>query len=135
MDPPIHDRPINGTGPKQQFTERDQQVTGFGGIPVNHILRNSIQDSRTIPVTIGLMTIESTESIRQKPTPRRQPMRINRSVTVLAFWLATLLPFVYLPVILTGLDSWERLLLVLGLLALNAAALVVGHDYPDSRPG
>ena len=62
-------------------------------------------------------------------------MRINRSVTVLAFWLATLLPFVYLPVILTGLDSWERLLLVLGLLALNAAALVVGHDYPDSRPG
>ena len=61
-------------------------------------------------------------------------MSINRSITAVAFWLATLLPFIYLPVLLLGLNSLDRLLLVLALLGLNAAALIVGHDYPATRP-
>lgn len=57
----------------------------------------------------------------------------GRTVTVVCFWLGTLLPLAYLPVFLLGVDSLARLWLVLGLLAVNALALLVGHDYPASR--
>lgn len=60
-------------------------------------------------------------------------MSIGSPVTALGFWLGTLLPFVYLPVFLTGLDTMSRLGLFVGLLVLNVVALVVGHDYPATR--
>ncbi|PCR92316.1 hypothetical protein [Natrinema ejinorense] len=60
-------------------------------------------------------------------------MRLHYSVTAAGFWIGTLLPVVYLPVILTGIDSISRLSLFVGLLALHALALVVGHDYSGSR--
>lgn len=60
-------------------------------------------------------------------------MHLNRSVTAAGFWLGTLLPVVYFPVILAGIDSMGRLSLFLGLLVLHVLALVVGHDYSGSR--
>lgn len=60
-------------------------------------------------------------------------MHVSRSVTAAGFWLGTLFPVVYFPVILAGIDSMSRLSLFLGLLALHALALVVGHDYSGSR--
>ncbi|MBZ6495396.1 hypothetical protein [Natrinema longum] len=60
-------------------------------------------------------------------------MRLHHSVTAAGFWIGTLLPVVYLPVILAGIDSISRLSLFVGLLALHALALVVGHDYSGSR--
>ncbi|WP_290817900.1 hypothetical protein [Halovivax sp.] len=60
-------------------------------------------------------------------------MRLPSTITAVAFWLAALLPLVYLPVLLVGLDSAARFTLFVGLLGLNAVALVLGHDYPESR--
>jgi hypothetical protein len=48
-------------------------------------------------------------------------------VQVVAFWAAIFLPFVYLPLLYGGLDG--ELWTFSGLLALNAVALVLGHDY------
>lgn len=60
-------------------------------------------------------------------------MHLGHSVTAVGFWLGTLLPIVYLPVILSGIDSMSRLSLFVALLAIHALALVVGHDYSGSR--
>ncbi len=56
------------------------------------------------------------------------------SITAVSFWAGALLPFVYLPLLVTGVDSGTRFSLLVGLLGLNAAALVLGHEYPESRP-
>lgn len=56
-------------------------------------------------------------------------MNISQFVRAVAFWVAALLPIVYLPVLLAGIDSPTRLSVLVGLLALNAVALVVGHDH------
>ena len=45
-----------------------------------------------------------------------------------AFYAAIGLPFVYIPMLVGGVDP-GRLLVVVGLLLTNAAALVLGHDY------
>jgi hypothetical protein len=60
-------------------------------------------------------------------------MGLPRSVTAVGFWLGTLLPLVYLPVVVAGIDSIRRLSLFVGLLGIHAIALVVGHDYSGSR--
>lgn len=46
-----------------------------------------------------------------------------------AFWGAILLPFVYLPILATGLDSLLDHLLFVSLLSLNVVLLVVGHTH------
>lgn len=45
-----------------------------------------------------------------------------------AFYAAIVLPFVYLPMLAGDVDP-GRLLVIVGLLLANAAALVIGHDY------
>jgi hypothetical protein len=44
------------------------------------------------------------------------------------FWAAVALPFLYLPLLLSGLEGQETLVFGL-LLAANALALVVGHGH------
>ncbi|MEY7850592.1 hypothetical protein AB7C87_15500 [Natrarchaeobius sp. A-rgal3] len=61
-------------------------------------------------------------------------MRLGASTTAAGFWISTLLPVAYFPIFIVGIDSIGRLSLFLGLLAVHALALVVGHDYPASRP-
>ncbi|MCU4740661.1 hypothetical protein OB955_08065 [Halobacteria archaeon AArc-m2/3/4] len=60
-------------------------------------------------------------------------MSVGSTLTAVGFWVGALLPFVYLPVFVTGIDSAFRLLLFVGFIALNVVALVVGHDYPETR--
>ncbi len=48
-------------------------------------------------------------------------------VRVVSFWTAVVLPFVYLPLLVGGLQGDATLFG--GLLALNAVALLLGHDY------
>lgn len=60
-------------------------------------------------------------------------MHLRHSVTAAGFWLGTLLPVVYIPVILAGIDSIGRLSLLIALLGVHALALIVGHDYTGSR--
>lgn len=60
-------------------------------------------------------------------------MTPGSTVTAVAFWLGALLPIAYLPMFVAGLDSFTRLAAFLALLAVNVTALVVGHDYPETR--
>lgn len=60
-------------------------------------------------------------------------MSLGSTLTAVAFWFGTLLPLVYIPVIVAGLDSLSRLALFVGLLALNVVALSIGRDYPEMR--
>ncbi|WP_049922683.1 hypothetical protein [Halopiger djelfimassiliensis] len=60
-------------------------------------------------------------------------MHPGSSITTVGFWLGTLLPVIYLPVVAAGIDSITRLSLFLGLITVNVVALVVGHEYPGSR--
>lgn len=48
-----------------------------------------------------------------------------------AFWVATLLPLTYVPLLATGMVTGNHFDFA-GLLALNAVAFVVGHSY--NRP-
>jgi hypothetical protein len=51
-----------------------------------------------------------------------------RPVRFVAFWVATLLPLLYVPLLVTGTVATNRLGFV-GLLGLNAVAFVVGHAH------
>lgn len=53
---------------------------------------------------------------------------LGRSLRAVAFWLAIALPFAYLPLVIDGLTGQEAVAFV-ALLAVNGAALVLGHDY------
>lgn len=45
-----------------------------------------------------------------------------------SFWLAVVLPFFYLPLLVVGLDTSASLFLFIGFLLLNILALYVGHS-------
>lgn len=59
------------------------------------------------------------------------PVNVGHTLTALGFWIGALLPVAYVPVLLVGLDSPNRLLAFVGLVAINVVALVIGHDYPE----
>jgi len=46
----------------------------------------------------------------------------------LSFWAAVALPFLYLPLLVGGLDG-QQITVFVALLLVNAVALVVGHEY------
>jgi hypothetical protein len=50
-------------------------------------------------------------------------------VRAIAFWTAVLLPFAYVPLLATGLDSVTMALTFVALMAVNVCALVVGQPY------
>jgi len=50
-------------------------------------------------------------------------------VRVLSFWVAVALPFLYLPLLASGLDSSSVTIAFLALLAANAVTLFVGHPH------
>jgi hypothetical protein len=56
------------------------------------------------------------------------------AVRFVGFWTAVLLPFVLLPLLVSGLIA-ERPLVAGGLLAVNLAGLVLGRDYTGRRNG
>lgn len=60
-------------------------------------------------------------------------MRVWRIVTAVGFWIGALLPFLYLPIFVFGIDSITQFSLILALLAINALALIVGHDHPAGQ--
>lgn len=56
----------------------------------------------------------------------------QRTLTVLlgvAFWTAIILPFLYLPMLVTGLQSYAQSTVFLVLIVLNALTLLLGHPY------
>ncbi|OIB59131.1 hypothetical protein [Natrialba sp. SSL1] len=60
-----------------------------------------------------------------------QPLSLR--VRAIAFWSAIVLPFVYVPLLLTGLSTWVESMLFLFLLGCNLVALYVGHEHCQSN--
>ena len=56
---------------------------------------------------------------------------VARSLRGVSFWAGILLPATYLPLLSGGLAEGEALLFMT-LIAINAGALVLGHDYDPS---
>ena len=61
--------------------------------------------------------------------PRRIGQTLAAPLELLGFWSAIALPALYLPLLLTGLDTTSELVTFLGLLGLHLVALVVGRSY------
>ncbi|WIV65746.1 hypothetical protein [Natrialbaceae archaeon AArc-T1-2] len=57
---------------------------------------------------------------------------IRGPIRFLAFWTAIALPFVYVPLLVRGLENPTVTVAFLTLLVVNSLALYVGHDY--NRP-
>ena len=56
-------------------------------------------------------------------------MTLPHVVSGAGFWLATVLPLGYVPLLARGVDSLVELQILLALLAVNTIALIVGHDH------
>jgi hypothetical protein len=54
---------------------------------------------------------------------------IVRSLEAVAFWCAIALPFLYVPLLVTGLETTAQLTAFLSLLALHALAIGGGYRY------
>lgn len=78
-------------------------------------MSNSSRSDRT-PLLAELAAIADVESLR-------------RPLTGFAFWAAIALPFLHLPLLVTGLETTRMAVAFLLLLGLNVLALVVGHSY------
>ena len=54
---------------------------------------------------------------------------VLKPLEVVGFWSAVALPFLYLPLLASGLDSSSVTIAFLALLAANAVTLFVGHPH------
>ncbi|GGL51701.1 hypothetical protein [Halocalculus aciditolerans] len=54
---------------------------------------------------------------------------LHRPVEALGFWAGVTLPFLYLPLVLSGLESQASQVACVVLLVVHAAALYVGRGY------
>lgn len=59
------------------------------------------------------------------------PPGVVNPIKAIAFWTAIVLPFLYLPLLATGLESRGTIVAFVLLVALNVAALLVGHPYAN----
>lgn len=72
--------------------------------------------------------------VGELPAQIRKNM-LTTPIEIVSFWLAVTLPFLYLPLLVSGVSTNGELLTVLTLLGLNVVALVVGHDHRRAVPG
>lgn len=54
---------------------------------------------------------------------------LTTPIEMVGFWAAVSLPFLYLPLLVTGLGTSGETMTFLALLALNVVALLAGHSY------
>ncbi|MFU8868365.1 hypothetical protein [Natronococcus sp.] len=72
---------------------------------------------------------ESTESRGSDRLLERFLPHVADSIRKGSFWTAIVLPFLYVPLLATGLSTATETATFLGLLGINLAALYVGHAY------
>ncbi|ERH10400.1 MAG: hypothetical protein J07HX64_02174 [halophilic archaeon J07HX64] len=72
---------------------------------------------------------DSTLSLSIGNTELRLTSALRSLVRAVAFWTAVLLPFAYVPLLATGLESLPLALTFLALMTVNVCALVVGQSH------
>ena len=82
------------------------------------------------PVTMSVPESTPFDGIDTEPLPALRTLvdLAVLPVRFVAFWVATLLPFAYLPMLATGMVTTHRVAFA-GLVCLNAVAFVAGHGY------
>jgi len=60
---------------------------------------------------------------------RITPQSVLAPVRMVSFWVAVAMPFLSLPLLVTGLETEFEVVAFLSLVAVNVAALVVGHSH------
>lgn len=51
------------------------------------------------------------------------------SLQRVGFWAAVVIPFLYIPLLFTGIETLSEVVVFVVLIALNAVSLVVGHPH------
>ena len=77
------------------------------------------------PLTVGQLVNQFPAQVRKNP--------LTTPIEMVSFWLAVALPFLYLPLLVSGVTTNSELMTVLMLLGLNVVALLVGHDHRNER--
>lgn len=76
---------------------------------------------------------EAGEATADRSALSDQSVRYRHALTmpleVVGFWTAVVLPFLYVPLLVTGISTQGELLTFVGLVALNVAALLAGHGH------
>lgn len=57
----------------------------------------------------------------------------SATVRQLAFWLAVILPFLYLPLLISGAGSAAERTVLVSLMSVNVVALYIGHDHDPAQ--
>lgn len=70
---------------------------------------------------------------RTLPHPRTVTDTVLKPVRVAGFWSAVALPFLHIPLLVTGLDGTSDTFAFLALFLLNVVALYVGHPHGEDR--
>lgn len=78
----------------------------------------------------------STHSSRETPEETRDQLldqltleSVLSPVRTVSFWMVVSMPFLYLPLLVVGLETPVEVVAFLSLVILNVAALVVGHSH------
>lgn len=81
--------------------------------------------------TVSPMSNSNPALADRTPPTDAQPIKrhLLEPVQGVAFWAAIALPFVQVPLLLSGLGESTTLVAFLALLAINVLALYVGHTY------
>lgn len=79
-----------------------------------------------LPGDLRAQALEATEALSDVSLAERYHANpLTTPVEIAGFWLAIVMPFLYVPVLLTGISPTT----LVGLLALNVVALVAGHMH------
>lgn len=79
-----------------------------------------------LPADLRAQALEATEALSGTSLAERYHSNpLTTPVEIVGFWLAVVMPFMYVPVLLTGVP----LTTLFGLLVLNVVALVAGHTH------
>lgn len=66
---------------------------------------------------------------------RRLRHQLTDTVTAVGFWTAVLLPFLYLPLLVIGLDTRAEVFALVALVVVHAVSLSVGYPYAAEESG
>lgn len=72
---------------------------------------------------------DTTQSFRRL---RTLPRLIVQPLQFVSFWIAIALPFLHVPLLMTGVSSIDQVIAVAGLVGANLVAIALGHSY---QPG
>lgn len=62
-------------------------------------------------------------------TAQYRDNRLTTAIRAVCFWIAVMLPFLYVPLLVIGVETRAEGLALLALLSLNAVSLLIGHPH------